>query len=134
MNAKANENLDESYKKVETVESMNKNDVIHSCLIRCIAKLLVPKNKNQFRLLVDLDSDNWNGYIMHWEKVTIYDDTLLFRDTGLVFTSKRDSLKMITDYACNKQIYVMRNNFLFFMMKFILICMQKLKALQIQTS
>ena len=39
---------------------MKKNGVLHSSLIRPIAKLLVPKSKSQFRLLDDPDSDNWN--------------------------------------------------------------------------
>ena len=68
---------------------MNKNEVIHSSLIRPIAKLLVPKNKSQFRLLDDSDSDNWNDYKMNGENFTIYDDKLLFRDTGVVFYVQR---------------------------------------------
>ena len=63
--------LDESRKYIKTLESMNENEVIHSSLIRPIAKLLVPKNKSQFRLLDDLDSDQWNDYKMKGEKVTI---------------------------------------------------------------
>ena len=59
-NAKAIQNLGESNNYVKTLELMNKNDVIHSSFIRPIAKLLVPKNKNQFRLLDDPDSDIWN--------------------------------------------------------------------------
>ena len=35
---------------------MNKNETIHPSLIRPIAKLLVPKNKSQFRLIDDPDS------------------------------------------------------------------------------
>ena len=56
-NTKAIENLVESNKYVKTLESMHKIEVIHSSLIRSIAKLLVPKNKSQFRLLVEPDSD-----------------------------------------------------------------------------
>ena len=52
--------LDESIKYIKTIESMNKNEVIHSSLIRPIAKLLVPKNKSLLRFFDDLDSDNWN--------------------------------------------------------------------------
>ena len=80
---------------------MNKNEVFHSCLIRSIAKLLVPKNKSQFRLVDDLDSDNWKDYKMHGGKVTIYHDKILVRDTGVVFTLKGDILSMITDYDLN---------------------------------
>ena len=42
--AKAIENLGETIKNVKTLESMNKNEVIHSNLIRPIANLLGPKN------------------------------------------------------------------------------------------
>ena len=77
---------------------MNKNEIIHSSLIRPIAKLLVRKSKSQFRLLNDPDSDNWKNYKMNGQKVTIYDDKLLSRDTGVFFTLKRDIRSMITDY------------------------------------
>ena len=50
----------------------------------------------------DPDSNNWNDYKMHREKVTIYDDKLLFRDTGVFFRLTRDVLSMITDYDFNK--------------------------------
>ena len=80
---------------------MNKYEVIHSSLIRSTSKLLVPK-KSQFRLLDDLDSDNWNDYEMNWEKVKLYDDKLFLRDSGVVLTFKGDILWMITDYDSNK--------------------------------
>ena len=44
-NTKAIENLDDSNKYDKVLESMNKNEVVHSSLIRPIAKLLEPKNK-----------------------------------------------------------------------------------------
>ena len=44
---------------------MNKNEIIHSRLIRPKAKLLVPENESQFRLLDDLGSHNRNDYIMN---------------------------------------------------------------------
>ena len=81
---------------------MNKNEVVQSCLIRTIAKLLLPKNKSQIRLLDDLDDDNWSDYKTQGEKVTICDDKLLFRYTGVVFTLKGDILSLITDYQFNK--------------------------------
>ena len=71
-------------------------------MIRPIAKLLVPKNKSQFRIYDDLHSDTWNDYILHAEKGTIYDNKLLFRDTGVAFMLKGDILSMITDYDFNK--------------------------------
>ena len=49
-------------------------------------------------MLDDLDSHNWKDYKIHGEKVTINDDRLLFRDTGVVFTLKEDIVSMITDY------------------------------------
>ena len=39
---------------------------------------------------------------MKGEKVTLYDDQVLFRDNGVVFTLKGDILLMITDYDFNK--------------------------------
>ena len=113
--------------KTTFVESMNKNEIIHSSLIRPIAKLLVRKSKSQFRLLNDPDSDNCENYKMNGQKVTIYDDKLLSRDTGVVFTSKRDIRSMITDYDFYKQIHLMRNELLIFWMKCILIYIQKVK-------
>ena len=71
-------------------------------MIRTIAKLLVPKNKSQFRLLDDPDSVNWNDYKMNGEKVSLYVDKLLIRNTGVVSTLKGDILSMITDYDFNK--------------------------------
>ena len=101
-NTKAIENLDESNKFVKTSESMKKNEVIRSNLIWPIAKFLVPKNKSHFRLLDDPDSDIWKDYKWNGEKVTIWDDKLLFRESGVVFSLKGDILSMITDFALNK--------------------------------
>ena len=101
---KATANLDKSNKYIKTLESKNKNEVIHSSLIRPIAKLLVPKNKSQFRLLDDPDSVNWNDYKMNREKDTLYDDKQLSRDTGVVFTLKGDILSLITDYDFKKTL------------------------------
>ena len=68
--AKVIEELDESDLHVKALELMNKNGVIHSSLIRPIAKLLVPTNWSQFRLYDDPDSDDLNDCIMPIEKVT----------------------------------------------------------------
>ena len=58
----------------------------------------MPKNRIQFRLVDDPDSDNWNDYKMNAEKVTLNDDKLIFRDICVVFKLKRDIWSMITDY------------------------------------
>ena len=81
--------LDESNKYGKTLESINKNGVIHSSLIRPIAKLLVPKNKSQFRLSDDSDGDNWNDYKMNREKVSLYDNRLIFWRHWCSFYVKR---------------------------------------------
>ena len=94
--------MDESNVLVKALELLNKNGVYHSSWIRPTAKLLVPKTKNQFRLLDGAESEYWNDYIMHGKKATIYDDNLNFRDTEAVFTLKGDSLAMITEYNFNK--------------------------------
>ena len=67
-----------------------------------LAKLSVPKNKSQLRLLDYLDSDSWNDYKKDGKKVTLYDDKLLFRDAGVVFAIKGNILSMKTDYYFNK--------------------------------
>ena len=36
-----------------------------------------------------------------WEKITIYDDKLVCKNTGKVFTLKGDVLKLFTDYKFN---------------------------------
>ena len=71
---------------------------MHPSLTTPIARLLAPKNKSHFRLVDDLDSETWNDFLMEKEIVTIYDDKLLFRDTGVVLTLEGDLLTMITDY------------------------------------
>ena len=101
-NTKAIENLVESNKYVKTLESMYENEVNHSSLIRPIAKLLVPGNKTQFHWLDDLDSDYWNDYKMKREKFSLYDDKLVFRDTGVMFTSKGENHWMINDSDFSK--------------------------------
>ena len=70
--------------------------------MRSFAKHLVPQNERQFRLYDHIDSDNWNDYIMQREKVTMYDDKLHFRDTGVVFSLKRDIFSAITDFDFSK--------------------------------
>ena len=70
-------------------------------MIRPISKLLVRKNKSQFRLIDNPDSDDWNDILMNKAKVRIYDDKLVFRETGVVFRLKGDILSMITVYDFN---------------------------------
>ena len=101
-NTKAIEDLDESKKFVKASESMNKTEVIHSSLIRTIAKHLVPKIKSQFRLLDDPDNDRWNDCGMNGEKVTRYDDKIYFADTVVVSILKSDNLSMISAYDCDR--------------------------------
>ena len=55
-------------------------------------------------MLNDLDSDKWNEYIMNKEKKTKYDDKLLFRDTGVLFTSKGDILSMKIDFEFDETV------------------------------
>ena len=63
---------------------MNENEVIHSSLIRPIAKLLVPKNNSQFPLIVDPDSNNWNDFKgdfkerkLHFTMISYFLETLV---------------------------------------------------------
>ena len=83
---------------------MNENETRYPSLIRPISKLLVPKNKSQFRLFDDPDSDDWNDFVMNNKKVGIYDDKSVSRDSGVGFMLKGDILLMITDYDFNKTV------------------------------
>ena len=85
------------------MESTNTKGIIRSSLIRSIAKPLVPKNKSQFLLLDDLDGENWRKFLIKKEKITIFDNWSLFRDTGGVFMLKGDILSMISDYGFNRK-------------------------------
>ena len=62
---KAIENLDELNKYLKTLELLNKIETVYSGLIRPLSKLLVLKNKSQFRLVDDLDSDKWIDFLLH---------------------------------------------------------------------
>ena len=94
--------MDESKDYIKNLELRNKNGVIHLNLIRLFAKVCVPENKSPFRLHDDPGSDNWNDYIMNGEKVAIYDDNLVFKNNGKIFTLRGDVLKTITEYKVNK--------------------------------
>ena len=113
---------------------MNKNEVIHSSLVRPIEKILVPKNESEFRLLDDPDSDNWNDYKMNGEKGKFYDYKLLFRDTGVVFSLNGDIQSIITEYDFIKTDSPDAKQIIFFWRKCISIYIQKLKVLEIKIS
>ena len=95
---KAIEELDDLSVHLKTFQLMNKNGVIDSSFIRPISKFLVPESKSHFRLKDDTDSDDWNDYTMRGEKFTIYDDKLVFKNSGKIFTLRSDVLKMIINY------------------------------------
>ena len=48
---------------------MKKNVVIDTNLLRTLAIPSVPRNKSQFFLYDDPDSDNWNDYIVKGKKI-----------------------------------------------------------------
>ena len=85
-------------------------------------------------MLGNLDSDSWIDYILQGEKVTIYEDKLLFRDTGVDFMLKGDIPSRITAYDFKKEIHWMRSSLIIWWMKCILIYMQKEKVLGMKTS
>ena len=80
---------------------MNRNGIYHSSVIRPIAELLVPTNKSHFRLHDDPDSGKSNDYIMNGEKIAIYDDELVFKNSGRILSWRGDVLIMINDYKFN---------------------------------
>ena len=119
-NTKSLMELDEINKNVIFLKSMNKNEVIHSSLIRPIAKFLKPKNKNQFRQLDFHNSDNWYDYKMKREKSILDDKKLLFKDTGKVFTLKGDILSMKNDYDFDETNSAVAKQIIDFMDKMLL--------------
>ena len=68
-NTQANEIEDESNKYIKTLKLLKKTETVCPSLIRSISKLLVPKDKSQFRLDDDSDSDDWNYFKMKNEKL-----------------------------------------------------------------
>ena len=104
MNKPTTKAIEASYEsniQVKALEEMNKNGVFLSNSVKPIVKLLVPTNKSQFRLYDDPDSDNWNDYVMNVEKRTKYNDNLVFKISGKIFTLGGDVLKKITEYRIN---------------------------------
>ena len=90
--------LDESNIHAKVLELMSKNGVVHPSLMRAIAKPLVSSNKSQFWLYDVPDSNNWNHFEMKGEKLTIYDNKVIFENSGKIFTLRGDVLKMVADY------------------------------------
>ena len=70
-------------------------------MIRPIAKIFLPTNESQIRLYDDPDSDDWNNYVMNGEKVTKYNDKLVFKIIGEIVTLKRDVLKKVSNFKNN---------------------------------
>ena len=64
-------------------------------------KTLSTRKKRPFQIFDDTVSDTWNDYIMQEDRVTIYDDKLVFKICGKVISLKGDVLKKITDYQFN---------------------------------
>ena len=85
-------------------------------------------------MLDDTHSDNWNEHKMNGEKVSLYDDKLVFRDTGVVFTLQGDILSMITDYDFKKPESPDAKQIIFFWMKCILRHVEQVKVKEIEIS
>ena len=81
---------------------MNDRGILASYLISPLSKITNPDNTNQFKLIKDSSSNRVNDLIMHNTiPITLYNNILTFRDTGIEFELKGDLLKMITNNNYN---------------------------------
>ena len=93
--------MDDSNVQINALELRNKNGIFHSTLTRPITKHSLQTNRSQIRLDDDPDSNNSSDYVLNGEKVAIYDDKLVFKKNGKIFTLRGYVLKMITEYKFN---------------------------------
>ena len=91
-NNKAIENLNN-----KLLEVMNDRGIIASCLLSPLAKITNPENSTQFKLVKDSSSNRVNDLKLNKSvPITLYNNMLIFRDTGREFELKGDFLERIT--------------------------------------
>ena len=84
------------------LEIMNDRGIISSYLLSPLAKISIPENNTQFKLVKDSSSNRVNDLLIHNTiPITLHDNLLTFRDTNKVFELKGDLLKMITNKNYN---------------------------------
>ena len=81
---------------------MNDKGLIAPCLASSLINLFKPENKSQFRLKKDLSSTKMNDFLINEGiPVTLFSNTLLFRDSNKSFKLDGDLLETMTIYDFN---------------------------------
>ena len=84
------------------LEIMNDRGILATYLMSPLSKITNPKNTSQFKLVKDHNSNRVNDLkINKTIPITLYDNTLTFRDTNKQFELKGDLLEMITNSKFN---------------------------------
>ena len=84
------------------LEIMNDRGILASYLMSPLSKITNPENASQFKLVKDSSSNRVNNLeINKTVPITLYNNSLSFRDTGKEFELKGDLLKMITNKNYN---------------------------------
>ena len=96
-NNKAIENLNE-----KILELMDDKGLIAPYLVSSLVEVFKKDNKSQFRLRKDPNSTKMNDFLIHGTiPVTIFSNTITFRDSNKSFRLEGDLLKVITNHKFN---------------------------------
>ena len=86
----------------QLLEIMNDRGILATYLMSPLSKITNPENTSQFKLVKDHNSNRVNDLLIkNTIPITLYNNMLVFRDTGKEFELKRDLLKMITNNNYN---------------------------------
>ena len=84
------------------LEIMNDRGILATYLMSPLSKITNPENSSQFKLIKDHNSNRVNDLLIkNTIPMTLYNNILVFRDTGKEFELKGDLLKMITNNNYN---------------------------------
>ena len=84
------------------LEIMNDRGILATYLMSPLSKITNPENSSQFKLVKDHNSNRVNDLLIkNTIPITLYNNMLVFRDTGKEFELKGDLLKMITNNNYN---------------------------------
>ena len=84
------------------LEIMNDRGILARYLMSPLSKITNPENTSQFKLVKDHNSNRVNDLKMNKTiPITLYDNTLTFRDTNKQFELKGDLLEMISNSKFN---------------------------------
>ena len=96
-NNQAMENLNNKF-----LEIMNDRGMLATYLMSPLSKITNPENSSQFKLVKNHNSNRVNDLLIkNTIPITLYNNLLIFRDTGKKFELRGDLLKMITNNIYN---------------------------------